>query len=97
MGGDWAIQKPEGVLVRVRVKPKSGKDSIESSEEALVVKISAPPVDNKANRALVAFLSKKLKIRKSAIQIQSGEKSRNKTLLVKDVSKEEIENKLVNS
>ncbi len=87
----WAVQKPEGVLLRVRVKPKSGKDGIESAQDELVVKISAPPAENQANRALIDFISKKLGMPKSDIHLRKGAKSRNKTLLVEGARKKEIE------
>ena len=44
----------------------------------------AQPVENKANKALVEFLSKKFKGAKSNIQIIKGEKSKEKTILLKN-------------
>lgn len=93
MTSPWITQKPEGVLVSVRVKPRSSRNQVEapSADGCLPVKLTAPPVDNKANQALVALLAKKLKVPKSAITIQSGERSRNKLVMISGVKVEEIE------
>ena len=45
--------------------------------------LNAPPIDGAANMALIAFISKLLKIPKSNIAIVRGEKSRSKSLLLK--------------
>ena len=49
---------------------------------ALGVKLAAPPVDGAANAALVLFLSQRLGVPRSAVQILSGEKSRLKIVRV---------------
>ncbi|MFO8058315.1 MAG: DUF167 domain-containing protein [bacterium] len=95
MAEEWIIQKPEGVLIRVKLKPRSGRDSIEGvKQDRLVVKVSAPPADNKANQALIAFLARKLKIPASDLQIKAGAKSRNKTVLVPGAEKKRVEKDL---
>lgn len=48
----------------------------------LKIAVTAPPEDGKANAALIAFLSKKLKIAKSAMALDAGAASRLKTLLI---------------
>lgn len=50
--------------------------------DALKVRIAAPPVDNKANAALIAFLSRRLGVQKSAIVIRQGAGSRRKVVEV---------------
>ena len=89
---DWIEQRPEGVLLRVRVKPRAKKDVIKgpTPDGSLAVRLTAPPVDNKANVALIALLAKKLRVPRSAITIRSGEKSRNKILEVRGVSRDEV-------
>ena len=89
---DWIEQRPEGVLLRVRVKPRAKKDVIQgpTPDGSLAVRLTAPPVDNKANAALIALLAKKLRVPRSMISIHSGEKSRNKTLMVSGAAREEI-------
>ncbi len=56
----------------------------------LKIKLTAPPVDGKANAALIAFLAKKLGIAKSLITILRGETSRRKSLKIDGMSCEEL-------
>lgn len=48
----------------------------------LKIRLTAPAVENKANKALIAFAAKLFEVKKSAVLLDSGEKSRNKTLLI---------------
>jgi len=48
----------------------------------LKVKIRSPAVDNKANKALILFLSRILGVKKGNIQIVSGQKNRKKVLII---------------
>jgi len=80
----------EGVILKVRVQPKSSKNRHECVGEVLKIWVNAPPVEGKANEAVVSYLSKLLKVRKSSFYIVSGEKSRNKSILIRDVSKAEV-------
>lgn len=65
----------------VKVNPKSSPQGIVGVHNGhLVVRISAPAVDGKANSALVAFLAKKLGVKKTKVLLVSGEKSRTKVL-----------------
>jgi uncharacterized protein (TIGR00251 family) len=74
---------PEGLLVDVRVQPKSSKNAIVGTHGgALKIKLNAPPVEGKANKALIHLIAKRLQCPKSAVEIISGQASRNKRLLV---------------
>lgn len=55
------------------------------------VRLTAPPVEGEANRALIEFLSKLLKIKKSSFEIDAGVKSRDKRVRVEGVSRKELE------
>jgi len=75
---------PDGLLIDVRVQPKSSKNAIVGVHgEALKIKLNAPPVDGKANKALVQLVAKALHCPKSAVEIISGQASRNKRLLIR--------------
>lgn len=52
------------------------------SNQVLVASVSAPPLEGKANAMLVAMLAKKLKLRRSAVQIVRGDTSRFKQIEV---------------
>ena len=72
-----------GVTFRVRVQPRASKNEIvEMQEDALKVRISAPPLKGKANRALIGFLAKELGVKKSEIEIVSGHTSKTKTIQI---------------
>lgn len=60
----------------------------------LVIRLSAPAVDGKANAALVAYLSKLLRIKKTEVLLVSGEKSRTKLLELAGVSFVEAQQRL---
>jgi uncharacterized protein len=64
--------------INVRLKPRSGRNKVERTENGYVVHVTAPPVENKANKALVEALSEHLDLPKSAIKIVAGLKSKNK-------------------
>ncbi|MDQ1187255.1 DUF167 domain-containing protein [Agrobacterium larrymoorei] len=74
------------VELRVRLTPSGGRDAIDGVEtdaegQAYVkARVTAVPEDGKANKALIALLSKTLKISKSSISFVSGETSRKKIL-----------------
>mgnify|MGYP003311110199 CR=1 FL=1 len=52
-------------------------------DEFIKIKVTAQPIENKANKALIEFLSKTFKIPKSNIEILKGDTSKEKTLLIK--------------
>ena len=74
----WMTLKKDKIIIEVKVVPNSSKNSISDEGEFLKIKLTAPPVDNKANKALIEYLSKLLKIPKSSVILKSGETSKNK-------------------
>lgn len=75
----------------VRIIPRSSRNEIAGKEgSAYRIKVTSPPVDGKANKALITLLSKILKTPKKNIEIISGEKSRNKRIRINGVSDNEI-------
>ena len=72
-----------GAAFRVRVQPGASKNEIVGvQEDALKIRINAPPVKGKANKALISFLAEKLEVRKSEVEILSGHTSRIKKIKV---------------
>ena len=86
--------KNDAVLLDIIVQPKSSRSRITIQENIIKVYLNAPPVDGKANEECIALFSKALKIPKSAIEIEKGEKGRKKRLLIMGISQEEINQKL---
>jgi len=71
------------LIISVRVQPRAANDAFaEYNDEYIKVRITAPPINGKANAHLIAFLSKAFKVAKSGILLLSGETGRNKRLLI---------------
>lgn len=71
----------------VRIIPKSSKNEIIKEEgSAVKIKVTSPPVEGKANKAVIELLSKKLNVPKKNVVIVSGEKSRNKRIRIYGIS-----------
>jgi hypothetical protein len=67
----------------VRVQPKASRDEFaEVQEDRIRIRITAPPVDGKANTHLVKFIAKTCGVAKSKVQIVNGETGRNKHLSI---------------
>ncbi len=82
-------QNKDGLMVTFKIVPNSSKNEIIKTDDTIKIKITAQPVDGKANKALIEFLSKQFKIPKTSIEILRGETSKEKTILFKtqDISK----------
>ena len=79
--------KPGGVEIAVRVIPRARKRGIAGTREgALLVRLTAPPVEGAANAELIALLSHILKVPKSAISILSGQTGRGKRVGVSGIT-----------
>ena len=81
---------PDHLEIKVRIHPGAKKSAFNGvwNNEQIKININTPPVDGKANEALIAFLSKFLGIRKSAILLLSGETSREKKLALYDIDEQ---------
>lgn len=82
----------KGAVLEIRLLPRSSRCEVAGVQDgALKVKITAPPVEGRANEECIRFLSDLLRTRKSAISIIAGEKSKNKKILVSGMTAQEIE------
>lgn len=86
------IMEKDGVVsFAVRVQPRASRDEIAGEwEGALRVRLQAPPVDDRANEALIEFLARILKISRSAVRILSGERSRTKRVELSGVMPQQV-------
>lgn len=81
----------EGCTFEVHVAPGSQKDAIVGLYgDALRVRLKAPPVEGKANRALQVFLAEKLSVPIEAVEILSGHTSRRKRVRVAGVTAAQV-------
>jgi hypothetical protein len=93
---NWSITEADGsVTFAVRVAPRSSRNQIVGVEGgALKIKLTAPPVEGAANAALIEFVAEWLGVRRSAVSIVSGDKTRNKLVHVNGVTREDLSTKL---
>ncbi len=85
---------PDGIIIPVRAQPGAKKDIIVGEWGGrLKIQIKVPPEKGKANEAIIKLLAKDLDLKRSKIRIISGESSRDKKVLVQDVTLlEKLEN-----
>jgi uncharacterized protein len=78
--------------IKVRVVPRSSRNQIVGVEDGIFkIKLTAPPVDGKANKALVEFLAKRLGLARGSVEIISGERSRQKLVRIHGLSPKEVD------
>ena len=67
--------------LRVKVKPNSKKQAIQTAEDgSLVVSLKSPPIDGKANEELIKLLAAEFQVTKSSIRIKAGQLGRQKRI-----------------
>jgi uncharacterized protein (TIGR00251 family) len=80
-----------GATLRVRVSARASRDELVGERDgALVVRLTAPPVEGQANAALVRFLARHLGVAPSAVSVAQGAKTRNKVLFVAGARAQEL-------
>jgi uncharacterized protein (TIGR00251 family) len=88
-------EHPEGCLLPVRAQPGARKAGILGEQAgALKVAVTAPPEDGRANKALLEVLREALGLKRSQLELQSGQTSREKRYLIRGVTRRELEVKL---
>jgi len=71
------------VTLRVRVQPRAAREGVAGVRAgALVVRLAAPPLEGRANEALLRYLAGALGIARSSVRLQQGARGRDKLLLV---------------
>ena len=66
--------------IKIKISPNASRNEIIKTEDGVKIKITAQPIDNKANKALVEFLSKEFKVPKTSIEILKGSVSKDKVI-----------------
>ena len=80
-----------GVRVAIRVQPGAKKDAVLGKQaEAWKISVRAPAVEGKANRACVEYLAKLLDVRRSAVALIKGEKSRDKVFEINSRTSDQV-------
>lgn len=84
------------VILKVYLQPKSSKNEVVGPyRDGIKVKVTAPPVEGKANEVLIKFLAKEFKVSPSSVEILKGHHSREKLLKIsEEVDQEWLKKKL---
>jgi uncharacterized protein (TIGR00251 family) len=86
---------PEGVVIAVRVIPRSGRSGVAGTRGgALLVRLNAPPVEGAANDELVEVIAAALGVPRRAVTIVSGERSRAKRVRITGVDADHVASRL---
>ncbi|MGH2994583.1 MAG: DUF167 domain-containing protein [Solirubrobacterales bacterium] len=77
--------------LRVRLQPRARREEIVGERAgAVMVRVTAPPVDGRANAALVKLIAKRAGVAKGLVSIARGERSRDKLVRVEGVGEAEL-------
>jgi uncharacterized protein (TIGR00251 family) len=85
----------EGCVLPVRAQPGARRAGVQGEQAgALKIAVIAPPEDGRANQALVEVLRKALGVKRSQVELISGQTSRDKRFLIRGLSRAELESHL---
>ena len=89
---EWLKPVDDGAIVSLHIQPRASKNEIIGEQgEALKVRLTSPPVEGAANKLCCEFVAKLCGVAKSDVSICSGEKSRQKRLLILGVTTEIVQ------
>jgi len=91
-----AITESNGmVTLTIKVVPRANKNQIVGIEgDALKIRLKAPPVEGKANDALIQFLAEVLGVARAQIEIVAGHTARRKTVRVRGISARVVQDRV---
>lgn len=94
---DTISESENNVVLHLQVKPNSKKQEIvvDSFDKKITIFVKAQPDKGKANKELLKFMAKILEKTTSDISIVAGQTSRDKTLIVKNDTKQNVESKIL--
>lgn len=79
----WLRTTPDGVVLNLRIVPRASKNEVAGTMgDTLKIRLQAPPVEGKANEALIRFLAEKLAVPARGVALLAGSTSRQKRVLV---------------
>jgi hypothetical protein len=87
----WLRVSGDDAVLSLHIQPGAKKTEVAGLHgEALKIRLHAPPVDGKANDALIAFLAERLGVPKARVVLESGQTSRSKRVRVVGVTAEAV-------
>jgi len=85
----WCEPGTDGVILRVKVVPRAPRTQVAGEMgDRLRIRLAAPPVEGRANEALVEFLADRLEVPRRDVEILSGETGRLKRVRVRGITRE---------
>ncbi len=85
----------DAVTFAVKVQPRAKRNAITGEVgEALKIALTAPPVEGRANEAVIEFLAEVLRVPRGSVSIAAGLSSRNKVIRVRGVTAAQVEKRL---
>jgi uncharacterized protein (TIGR00251 family) len=85
----------KGVTFSIKVQPRARKNAITGTVgDALKLALTAPPVEGRANQAIIEFFAELFEIPRSSVTIASGETSRNKVIRIAGLGRAAVEQRL---
>ena len=84
-------QDENGLTISLKIIPNSSRNEIVLEDSFIKVKLTAQPIENKANKVLVEYLSKEFKIPKTYITIIRGQTSKDKVLRFESDDKKKLQ------
>ena len=83
----WLCPDGNDVILNLHIQPGAKKTEVTGPHgDALKIRLAAPPVEGKANAALLAFLAKKVGVGRTAVELVSGQTARAKRVRIAGVS-----------
>ncbi len=87
----WLRADGDGVMLTLHIQPGAKRTEVVGLHgEALKIRLASPPVDGKANDALLAFISGKVGAGRTAVELVSGQTSRSKRVRIAGVTPERV-------
>lgn len=85
------------VMITVRVTPRGGRDAVigwRASDEVLLLRVAAPPVDGAANKAVIELVAETFGVKRGQVVLTGGETSRDKRFRVDDLRADTLKERL---
>jgi uncharacterized protein (TIGR00251 family) len=84
-GTPWLARTPAGWTIAVHVQPGAKRTAVAGVHgERLKIRIAAPPIEGRANAAIVAFIAERLDVPRAQVSVTRGERSRDKLIVIAD-------------
>ena len=95
----WLRSVPAGVTLAVRAQPGAKKTAIvgiygDGDTAQLKIQVHAPPIEGRANAALIEFLAEFFSLPRKSVELVSGELSRSKVFLLRGLSAAEVKTRI---